>query len=299
MNLVRALVLASLASVPVLACAQEVEDDSFARRDQFVADFCSIVVDCCDKALGTAVTPEQCRENVLAFDTAAIEDEQSRTDCIAQLRAAVTKYQSNFCANYGRADIPACPDVRRVANKGKSKPGEPCSRAEDCAPSHEGPVQCSNGGCQLLRRGKAGDKPCGITDEGTFEASTGIVPGPTVFVCNVQEDNLYCDPNTNTCTELKAVGAECEESEECVRTAYCNESSKKCQTKKASESACEDSSECQTPFHCEEGFCRHDVDDGEDCTDDAMCKSNSCQDGKCGPSAPKDARLEPVCKAKS
>jgi hypothetical protein len=297
MTLFRGFSIAFLASLPILACAQEAEDDSFARRDKFVADFCDIVSSCCDKTFGTVVTLEQCRTNVSTFDTAAIEDEVARNTCITQLQAAVTKHSGSFCAKYGSSEIAACPDIRRAQNTGGAKPGEPCTKATDCAPSFEGPVQCNNGGCQLLKRGKEGDLPCTATDTGGAEISVGSVPGPTAYVCHVKDDDVYCDSTSKACTKPKAVGTDCEKTEECIPTAYCNETTKKCQIKKSSESSCSESSECQAPFHCDEGFCRNDLADGDTCKSNDMCRSDNCAMGKCAPPASKDPRLEPVCKA--
>jgi hypothetical protein len=300
MNLFRGFSITSLASLVILACAKEPEDDSFARRDRFVTDFCEIVSPCCDKTFATVVTLEECRANVFALDTAAIDDDKARVDCILQLQAASTKYAGAFCLTYGHADIPSCPDIRRVANKGNAKPGEPCTNANanECAPSFDGPVQCVNGACQVLKRGKEGDLPCTVTDEGNgIERNHGNVPGATAFVCFAKEDGLICDTNTRACAKPKPLDAECTKTEECVRTAYCNETTKTCRNKKSSDSACDDMSECQSPYHCEEGFCRHDVPEGESCKNNDMCRTNNCTGGKCGPPAPKDPRLEPVCKA--
>lgn len=300
MNFFRGLSAAFLVSFVGIACAQEAEDDSFARRDAFVSDFCEIVSGCCERTFGAIVTKDVCVQNTLVFDSAATEDDKARTDCIAQLQAAVAKHQGAFCAKYGRSEIPACPDIRRAENVGAAKPGEPCAKAGDCAPSFDGPVQCNNGGCQVLRRGKVDDLPCVATDEGGVEKAVGgIVPGPNAFVCFVSEDNVYCDATTRKCTTPKPVGSTCEKHEECVRTAYCNETSKKCQVRKPTDQSCNESAECQERYYCEKevGFCRDDAKEGEVCDVNEQCITGSCSAGKCAPATSKDPRLEPVCKA--
>jgi len=291
-----AALLGVLVVTALVACSSEEEEQreaaakaEAAAKESFIADYCEIVSDCCNKVLSLPKDDPDCKTRVANLDPKMLADAQARTDCLAQLRKAAPL--ADFCTEFGNLEQPACPDAHRKALTGSKKLGDGCAADAECAPSFEGVVAC-RGVCQVTKRGKDGDGPCVATIEGDVERRLeGDASGKEAFVCFLR-DELVCDPGSKKCIKPIAVGAECTDSAACVPTAYCDADTKKCTTRKANGNSCQEG-ECQG--QCVDGFCKAASAEGGDCNDNTVCtKGLSCTGGKCT-KPPQDARLEAAC----
>jgi hypothetical protein len=140
--------------------------------------------------------------------------------------------------------------------------------------------------CQVQIAGKAGDTPCVGTQEGTdflsYQASNATDVVSRGYVCDVA-NAVTCQDGT--CVALKALGASCLISTECVRTAYCSYPGDVCTTKISAGGACNGiaGSECVDSAYCDTNArqCMAKLANGAACTSLITCQSLYCSGGTC------------------
>jgi hypothetical protein len=274
----------------LLALSLSCGDDADSASG-FAASYCQLIQPCCAMA-SLRTDGQQCQLFFGLVGGQATYNKQAGEACLAEARAAASK--PDFCTKLDNAEPSVCDQV--FGGTGKKQPGETCNDSDECAPSTEGSVQCESnfsiGGnevrkCQVVVKGKEGDKPCVGTQEGNFTSGNvnlDDVP-PKGYLCHVAE-GLRCDTSTDTCTKLKAVGEACLGNSECVRTAFCEGTTDKCTDRKAIGATCMPSfanEECVAGAWCSETarMCAAQVADGGACTEDDECKSGNCANDKC------------------
>jgi hypothetical protein len=270
--------------------ANSPENVEAAAKDTFIADYCAITLECCNKVLSLPKDEATCRKRVATLDPAMLANAQARTDCLAQLRRQVPL--ADFCTEFGNLDQPSCPDLRRKELIGKKAIGEGCATTAECAPSFLGTVACKSV-CQVTKRGKEGEGPCVATIDGDSETRLkGDVTGSEIYNCYLR-DELVCDPTEKKCIKPVTSSGECTDSTECVVGFYCNEDTELCEIRRSNGSACDDDEQCQGT--CEEGFCESSPEEGGRCATTAGCDEGLvCSAGKCAPALP-DSRLDGAC----
>jgi hypothetical protein len=221
-------------------------------------------------------------------------DRTAGESCLKQIRAASSK--PGFCGSTSDPGAGACDNVLASTN-GTAKPGELCTKTEDCAASPEGRVTCQSlflqgaqiRKCQVQKTGKEGDMPCAGTVDGsvTSFSSSGQQTdiAPTAYLCRVS-DGLYCDGQSLKCTKIQAVGAACStasSSYACVKEAYCDSVTRVCNTRKPAGSACTADRECVAGTYCDSmtRMCKASLAAGAACTSSRECASSSCVNMKC------------------
>ena len=294
--------LLSLGLAPALSCGGDADSAS-----GFAAAYCDLIKPCCAMA-NLRTDGQQCQLLFGAFGGQASYNKEAGETCLAEARAAASR--PDFCQNIESSEPSACDQV--FGSTGKKQPGEACSDDDECAPSSEGSVQCESnfgtGGaevrkCQVVVKGKEGDKPCVGTKEGNFTSGNvnlDDVPAKG-YLCHVS-DGLRCDSTTDTCVKLKVTGEACQGNSDCVRTAYCEGTMDKCTDRKAIGAACTPSfsnDECVAGGWCKApaNMCAAQVADGAACTEDDECKSGNCLNGKCDKGGLGDIGLAFICGA--
>jgi hypothetical protein len=294
--------LLSLSLAPALSCGGDADSAS-----GFAAAYCDLIKPCCAMA-NLRTDGQQCQLLFGAFGGQASYNKEAGETCLAEARAAAGR--PDFCQNLDSSEPSACDRV--FGSTGKKQPGETCTDDDECAPSSEGEVQCESnfgtGGaevrkCQLVVKGKEGDKPCVGTKEGNFTSGNvnlDDVPAKG-YLCHVS-DGLRCDSTTDTCVKLKVTGEACQGNNDCVRTAYCEGAMDRCTDRKAIGAACTPSfsnDECVAGGWCKApaNMCAAQVADGAACTEDDECKSGNCLNGKCDKGGLGDIGLAFICGA--
>ena len=277
--------------VPALLAVSLSCGDDADSASGFAAAYCDLIQPCCAMAK-LRTDGQQCRLLFGAFGGQSTYNKQAGEACLAEARAAAG--MPGFCEGIESDEPSACDQV--FSSGGSKQPGEACKESDECAPSTEGSVECQSsfgiGGaeirkCQVVVKGKEGDKPCVGTQEGNFTSGNvnlDDVPARG-YLCYVR-DGLRCDSTSDTCVKLKAVGEACLGNSECQRTAYCEGTMDRCTQRKAVGGACMPSfvnEECAAGAWCSEAtnMCAAQVDIGAACSEDDECKSSNCVNGKC------------------
>jgi hypothetical protein len=294
--------LLALALAPGPSCGGDADSAS-----GFAAAYCDLIKPCCAMAK-LRTDGKQCQLLFGAFGGQASYNKEAGETCLAEARAAAGR--TDFCTMVESNEPSACDRV--FSSGGKKQPGEACTDDDECAPSSEGSVECQSsfgvGGaevrkCQLVVKGKEGDKPCVGTKEGnaTFgNVNLDDVPAKG-YLCHVA-DGLRCDSTTDTCVKLKAAGEACLGDNDCVRTAFCESTMDKCTNRKAVGAACMPSfnnQECVAGGWCSETtrMCAAQVADGGACTEDDECTSGNCVNDKCDKGFGGELGLALICGA--
>jgi hypothetical protein len=282
----------------------------------FIAQYCDIVAPCCAKA-GLRSDGSSCRAFLGAAVGSSAYDSAKGDACLREMRAASSK--PDFCDMSG-TDTPSCNGAFQGGSSGTKKPGEPCDKDSDCAPSTQGKVDCAStyasGGaktsvCQLQITGKEGDTPCGGTIDGNttyFSGTTSTgAPPAQVYMCNVK-DGLYCKSSFTTgapppvCTRISDIGGPCETSTQyaCVKTAWCDFTDKTCKAKLAVGESCNSSASCAAGGYCDNttggtNKCVAQLAEGSACSTSSQCLSNNCNNKKCAPGSTSNLGLAFIC----
>lgn len=235
-----------------------------------VKAFCATARTCCSKA-GDALLLGNCESaygmkdqtaQLLARGTITI-DPADLAKCQAAYEAA-----ANSCDQVGvRA---ACTGILH----GTVAEGGPCTVGAECAGA--GPKLClvpggqdDVGVCKPVPGGKVGDE-CSITCV-TNEGCAGNVLGvATSLTACLESDGLFCsyDTSPSECKALLALGANCENDDQCGHTAYCDiAGSSTCKKRGQLNDAC---GNCLSGLTCRDGTCQ-----GRPFTADATCNGYS------------------------
>jgi hypothetical protein len=283
--------------------AQKAQQADEALQEQFLGDYCSIILKCCNQILQKDVNDVAgCKAHLRQIDPVTIANKDARDACLTQARAAAP--DPAFCKDFAQANTPACPDPSRAKEKGTKKPGEICNVVDDCAPDFTGIVDCAQGICQLRVHGAEGDGPCDTTIDGDVvlplaEPSTD----PKVFTCYRKgTKGTQCDSVSKTCIAPLADHDPCEDTSQCAITDFCDADEKRCFPKLPKDSKCSVDDECKG--HCKlsttgtskgSGFCVDPLDADGDCELTSWCKAGlECTSGKCTAPGP-DTRLAATC----
>lgn len=254
---------------------------------KFASAYCTEVAKCCTKAGLQGGDGQTCR-----FLLSAVPSNAATDACLAEMRSQVAA--GTFCAGDGPSE--ACDAAFSSKTTGNKKPGDDCDVDSDCAPASDGKVICKSlyvdastwlHKCQVQMPGKVGDACIGTQDGGGFmstsaNASTDIPARG--YVCNTA-DGVRC--SSDKCVALADVGASCNYSSDCLRTAYCD-SNDRCAGRVAAGGTCTGvaSDECAIGYYCPAESprqCTAQVGTGASCASDEMCKSDNCQSGTCKP----------------
>jgi hypothetical protein len=261
---------------------------SASSLNGFVSQYCDIFRPCC-MAAGLRSDGAQCRSLLGGLAPASSYDAAAGEACLAAMRAAAMAGPA-LCET-GETP-PECENV--FGATGTAAPGATCAEDEDCAPSAQGKVKCegafqSGGGeirkCQVQVVGTAGSSPCVATIDGSFTYYFGTDDDVVSlgYTCNVA-DGVRCDGTTNVCVALKAVGAACASSTDCVRNAYCDGVQDTCAALKALGADCSLDAECMANAFCSSttNTCSARKAAGATCGKSAECVSKDCVNSKCG-----------------
>jgi hypothetical protein len=255
---------------------------------KFAAAYCPEVAKCCSKLGFQGGDGQMCR-----FVLSAAPSNASTDACLAEMRAQVAA--GTFCAADGPS--PACNAAFSSSSTGNKKPGEDCDVDSDCASSSDGKVICQSlyldssnwlHKCQVQIPGKVGDACIG-TQEGDVFSSTSTTTRTDIpargYVCNTA-DGIKCW--SDTCVALADVGAVCNYSSDCVRTAYCD-GKDRCSPRVLAGGPCTgtvSTAECAVGYYCPAAsprYCTAQLGTGASCSSPDMCKSGNCLEGKCNP----------------
>jgi hypothetical protein len=280
--------------------------------EAFVGSYCDLFSPCC-AAANLRSDGQTCRLFLGAFAPAGRYDKQKGEACLAAMKQASMK--ADFCQQSDGATPTVCDEVFGPP-QGTKAPGETCDGDDDCAPSSEGKVDCASSfsgsaqvrKCQVQVRGKAGDKPCiGSVEGSTTYSNLGGDDLPAKgFLC-YDQDGLRCDSVSDTCVAYKLVGEACTSNgfaRDCVATAYCDVALRKCAARKPAGAACGDGAssaqvECAAGNYCPAGgTCAAQAAQGAACTADKQCLTDSCVNGMCRPSPSADFGLALICGTK-
>jgi len=291
----------------LLGAAMGCSSDGASSRDDFITKYCAEFAPCCAK-VSRPTDGASCRVFVTALAPPSF-DSSAADACLTELRAAATS--PTFCDSAGSASGPSCNKVFGSA-AGTAKPGEVCTKDEECAPSAAGKVICAslfNNGteirkCQVQVAGKAGDSPCSGTVDGnvTSFSGSGTVTdvAPMTYLCNVA-DGVYCDSTSMKCAAIGMVGDACSAfggSYSCAKTAYCDSATSKCTARKAAGDACTSfSDQCSAGNYCDDttSKCVAALAVGAACASSQACASDSCVNGKCAAAGSDDLGLAFLC----
>ncbi len=272
--------------------AQAKQQQETAAQDTFLDTYCQIILKCCNVVLSLPKTDiAGCKTRLAQVDPVMLKEPAARDACLAQARAATPL--TNFCEDFERMDIPACPDPRRAALVGTKKVGEGCASAAECAPAFDGVVTCA-GTCSVRKRGQEGDGPCDVTIDGDVVTSLAeSATGDQTYECFLSGDGLQCDPDSKKCVTPLVAKSVCTDSGQCAPGLFCDSEEKKCFAHLAKDNVCTADDECSG--HCEEGFCAVKSKAGQPCKTNAYCVEGfACVDGSCqAPGA--DVRLAATC----
>lgn len=265
-----------------------------ADKASFITQVCQSFAPCCTKA-GKTPAQDQCESLYTTFLGPLTYDPAKGSACLADIQKL--KDTAAFCSGEGPQST-ACEQVFQTPG-GSKKPGETCTKTEECALSTEGEVECaslwkSDGTtirkCQVQVAGKVGDTPCGGTKDGSttsFTTPDGATDLPSkAFICSFK-DGAYCDQKTGACKAVGKAGDACDgfDSYQCGKDAYCNFSSSKCEPKVAVGADCSSSSDaCVATAYCDSTSkkCAAKKADGAACESFDECLSDDCTDKKCG-----------------
>lgn len=268
-------------AIAVTACGK-------SDTEKFADDYCSEVAKCCGQA-GLPADGKLCYQWMTAASIGGKYNASAADACLAEVRAQ--QAAGTFCRSQTGAS--ACDSVYGTRNGGK-KPGEECQTDSDCAPSSDGTVACAgtyvNGSwinkCQVRIAGKAGDSPCLGTVDGDMFSGDPTSGGTDVvsrgYVCATAE-NLRC--SGGACVALAGLGATCQISTDCIRSAYCNYPNDVCTAKIRLGDACTGiaGSECVDGAVCDTNAktCVAKLANGATCGSSSACQSDYCSNGTC------------------
>jgi hypothetical protein len=204
-----------------------------------------VMLDDCESGFGAKDQTSQS----LARGTVAI-DPADLAKCLAAYQAAATSCEENPV-------LEACAGIVQ----GKVAAGGACTLGVECAGS--GPKAClvtggqdSLGVCKATPGGKAGDA-CSLTCRPN-ELCTFTVYGASdspLTPC-LESDGLFCnyDMVPAKCQPLHAVGAQCQQDDECGFLAYCDSSgSSTCKKRSQLNETC---GTCISSLTCKDGKCQ-------------------------------------------
>jgi hypothetical protein len=113
----------------------------------------------------------------------------------------------------------------------------------------------------------------------SYDTSSATDVTPQGYVCDTA---LGIECQGGTCVALAGVGGGCTFTSDCVRTAFCDTARDQCAARVAGGAACtgSDSTECVDGYYCATSGpqqCTAKLATGAQCSDDVMCKSDSCE----------------------
>jgi hypothetical protein len=257
-------------------------------KAELISAYCAAKMSCCTQAQ-VPLDPARCRENLDARPGFSAGAAQA---CLAELRSSVAR-PSAWCQIMDSADLHVCAQVFGWT-PGNKAVGEPCTKAQECAPSAEGRVVCrgdlsdQNARCAVVVRGKVGDGPC----EPYYRQGTPS----RFFACDFFED-LYCDSNTDTCQRTLPLGTACRSiGAWCSRDGVCDTTERMCVARLPEGTPCCEGgcmNRCVLGTHCDRQTmrCAPLRPLGAPCSL-IECASGLCTDGKC---APQDSDPTKIC----
>lgn len=190
--------------------------------------------------------------------------------CLQQLRAILAD-----CSFEGDDEPEACDEVV----EGQITEGQPCEDGSECI----GALACVDDTCRQL----PGDGlPCldgqcaegHVCYEGTCRRYRGV-GGECASSGAICDEDLYCDPRTNTCQPYLTLGQGCDHATwACGEDLRCAEGT--CGPYPGPGQSCM-SSGCAEGAYCDEGTCRAEKPEGATCESDEECGSGDCEGGVC------------------
>jgi hypothetical protein len=254
----------------------------------FIASYCDVYKPCCTAA-GLPGDGKACQALFAsARSPQAKYDDMEGQACIAGLQQSAG--QPGFCEG---EIVPPSACARAFGDTA----GDACIQDSDCAASAQGDVRCVSGltnnvqvrKCQLQIHGQAASTPCVGTVRNGITLYSGTTSGDIPdqgYLCYAS-DGLRCDGTA--CVSLRADGAVCELSSDCVDADFCDANTGLCAARKAIGASCLDQAgECQDGSFCDSGagVCAAQRDVGGACTDNGQCRTSNCPDGTCQPIPP-------------
>jgi len=292
----------------VIACGGGPQQPSGAISADGLADaiaeaFCSSIEGCCHAA-GFRYDAAACRRaQRLRFEPLVdgkVTSAGVRYDPNAAFRC-VEVIRTRSCSFGPSIGGGPCDDMF----VGLRKPGERCSRSEECARASEGYTACDlalDGASMCVvrpdalaaMRGKAGDKCFASCREWIFAGQPAsacglLLPPPNSGAACFWNDGVHC--KNGTCAPLEPIGGECFSVDSCSRGAYCGGSSitstGTCRAELGVGGDCSaDPHGCGDSSYCEQQVCRSRKAAGESCSSEQECSFVPCDLGKCVGPAP-------------
>jgi hypothetical protein len=207
-----------------------------------------------------------------------IYDAQAARSCLDAWTAAM-----KACSSDDREIERACDSVFT----GALKPGEPCTRGEECAPSSSCD-RAADGSSRCVAynpppRGKLGDVCQGTCTEvsGSSSCFGSGVPGtggqPSA-ICYTN-DGLYCD-SARVCAVQPGLGQACVGRSDCAGDAFCDGAV--CAAKRTSGSCGPFNDGCAATFYCDATQqCQPSKALGAACASNGECLTTKCTAGAC------------------
>lgn len=282
-----------------VACSAKVDDGDgtgapvAADKASFIDQVCQAFSPCCTKA-GRTPAMDECKALYTSVLAAQTYDPAKGGACLADLKKLAGT--DSFCSGAG-PDSSACEGV--FQSSGTKKPGETCTKNDECAPSTEGSVECASlytsagaeiRKCQVQVAGKLGDTPCVGTVDGdttSFSSSGTATDVPAKgYLCDVK-NGIFCDSASGACKAVGKIGDACGgfDSYACGKDGFCDTATSKCVAKRTAGQPCSGSwNECVATAWCDSAAktCADKKADGSACEGSQECKSDNCKAGKCG-----------------
>lgn len=265
--------LISASTLAACGGSESDEDQQKEASSAFISEYCEILATCCT-VTARPFDQKNCR-NFLGYSAAgATFDADAADACLAESRAL----DCSRADTASQSEDSPCDRVYAKDGKGGAGLGETCEFDQDCAPSTEGKVSCASrfendewiSSCQVKLAGKQGDGPC-------VTANASATPAPRVYECDAA---LYCDTDTEKCTQRPAVGEACDGSDQCEATAYCS-SDLICVTSATEGEACGERF-CASDLYCDDtSRCVPTKASGSPCESFSECTSGFCTNGIC------------------
>ncbi len=255
------------------------------------SDFRQRVIDAACSGLGTC-----CQSSGHTFNRQACLDALDAE--FSDMPTAAEGYRYNAaaggaCVEGVRDTLANCGDMDDVAEcelvfTGTLPEGASCDDDDACAAPAGGIAYCSYpsdediGTCRPLTRAVQGEACAASGRDGDWYELRESAPGGICF----REDGLFCE-DFATCQPLRAIGAACVNSDDCVDGAVCDSSSRTCVAIAAVGGPCSNDSQCAEDAYCgPELTCAPLKGPGAACETDFECSNYFCDAGACSASEP-------------
>jgi hypothetical protein len=258
----------------VVACSGSSSGDGSLGGD-YGARMCALYKPCCEKAGMGSSTQSMCKAmmNSLPPPTSVSAADQCLKD-YEELAKSPT-----FC--YFTYQAPAsCTEAWPEGKSGGKPPGSSCAHDDDCA----GDADCHEDydthqkTCVVFVISAQGGACIG-EKKGNSKWWSGNPKDNQILLCDY-DAGLRCE--SGICTPRSQVGEPCSYAEDCVAGAYCL--NQKCAAQLAPGAACSGTTdhECNAETYCSSANkCEALHADGEACTDDKECYSDTCSANVC------------------